>query len=569
MPQKLSKSAPAKSSGGLSLMASPQKKQKNEVSTKPKDDVELALERAVFGDLEGFEEGLKEAAEPEYFEEPDDSAESEFSEDEEQEVATTIENLHDDELFVVDGVNDQAISAIVSGDVSMTTAAAGDHKKERGPPAAWVDSDDERLNISLASTDRLRKLRSTEDEDYVNGMEYTARLRSQFQRLYPVPDWANTSIQKRKKQSANSSQSESSDDDYEAEDDEERLLAADPLKALLQSTARYTSTSKSKLLPASILDISRLRDANQQAPSQAAIQTLSFHPTLPLLLSAGYDRTLRIYNADGKVNPLATSLHIRSSPVQTAQFHPDGRRAFAGGRRRYFYIWDLESGSVDRISRMYGHERHQHSMERFKLSPCGRFIGLIGSGGWINLLDASSGQWISGAKIEGGQVADFEWSQDGGSMTIANSAGEVWEWSTSERRYISRWADYGGIGITTISATDRWVALGSQSGIVNVYDKTKKEDDGPKLFCTFDNLVTSISGLKFTHDGQLLGIASRAKKDAFRFAHLPSGTVFKNWPTSGTPLGKVTAMAFSGGSEMFVTGNEGGKVRLFKLNHYA
>ncbi|KAK9368419.1 WD40-repeat-containing domain protein [Lipomyces kononenkoae] len=567
MPKKLSKSAPAR--GGL--LASPPKKQKNvDQSSKPKDDVELALERAVFGNLEGFEDGLKEVAEPEFYEGgPDESEESEeLPEDDNEEVVTTFENLHDDELFVVDGINDQTISAIVSEDITMVTATAVDIKKEHGPAVAWIDSDDEQLSISLASTDRLRKLRLAEEEDHINGNEYTARLRSQFQRLYPVPEWASPSGQKRKKQSADPAES-GSDDDYEAEDDEERILAADPLKTLLQDVGRYTSKSKAKLLPPSILDISRLRDANQQAPSQAAVQTLSFHPSLPLLLSAGYDRTLRIYNVDGKVNPLATSLHIRSSPIQTAQFHADGRRAFAGGRRRYFYIWDLESGNVDKISRMYGHEHHQHSMERFKLSPCGRFIGLIGSGGWINLLDANTGQWISGAKIEGGHVADFVWNHDGGTMTIANSAGEVWEWSTSERRYLSRWADYGGTGITTLASTGKWIALGSQSGIVNVYDTTKKEDDQPKLFCTLDQLVTSISGLQFSHDGQLLGIASRAKKDAFRFAHLPSGTVFKNWPTSGTPLGKVTSTAFSAGSEMFATGNEGGKIRLFKLNHYA
>ncbi|KAK9237616.1 WD40-repeat-containing domain protein [Lipomyces kononenkoae] len=566
MPKKLSKSAPAKSRVGL--LASPPKKQNYvDQSSKPKDDVEVALERAVFGNLEGFEDGLKEVAEPEFYEEgPDESEESEeLPEDENEEVVTTFENLHDDELFVVDGIHDQAISAIVSEDITMVTV---DMKKERGPAVAWVDSDDEQLSISLASTDRLRKLRLAEEEHYINGNEYTARLRSQFQRLYPVPDWANPSGQKRKKQSVDPAESES-DDDYEAEDDEERILAADPLKTLLQDVGRYTSKSKAKLLPPSILDISRLRDANQQAPSQAAVQTLSFHPSLPLLLSAGYDRTLRIYNVDGKVNPLATSLHIRSSPVQTAQFHADGRRAFAGGRRRYFYIWDLESGNVDKISRMYGHEHHQRSMERFKLSPCGRFIGLIGSGGWINLLDANTGQWISGAKIEGGRVADFVWNHDGGSMTIANSAGEIWEWSTSERRYISRWADYGGTGITTLASAGKWIALGSQSGIVNVYDITKKDDEQPKLFCTLDQLVTSISDLQFSHDGQLLGIASRAKKDAFRFAHLPSGTVFKNWPTSGTPLGKVTSTAFSAGSEMFATGNEGGKIRLFKLNHYA
>lgn len=424
------------------------------------------------------------------------------------------------------------------------------------------------MSISLASSDRLRKLRATEDDDLVDGNEYSARLRSQFQRLYPAPDWAIPSSRRQNNDSDNSD-TVSSGDDIEAEDDKERKLSANPLKKILQSSERYTEKTASTLLPASILDISRLRDANQQAPSQAAIQTLSFHPSLPLLLSAGFDRSLRIYNVDGKVNPLATSLHIRSSPIQTAEFHVDGHRVFAGGRRRYFYVWDLESGNVDKINRMYGHEQSQRSMERFKLSPCGRFIGLIGSGGWVNLLDANNGQWISGAKIEGGGVADFVWSKDGGLITIANSAGEIWEWSTSERRFVSRWADFGGVGITALAATDNWVALGSQSGIVNVYDTAKKDGDQPKLSFSLDQLVTSVSGLQFSHDGQMLGMASRAKKDAFRFAHLPSGTVFKNWPTSGTPLGKVTATAFSAGSEMFASGSEAGKIRLFKLNHYA
>ncbi|KAK9465916.1 WD40-repeat-containing domain protein [Lipomyces arxii] len=569
MANQFSKSAPSSTGGGFGV-GSPSKKQKkaqNEsVNSSKKDDVELALERAVFGDLDGYEEGLKEAAEPEIYESTDESSDvSDYEEEQEQQEPATFANIQDDDLFVVDGISDGTLAVMSEDAVPMKVS------RQKSFSSAWVDSDDERLSISLASTDKIRKLRTEEGEDTISGKEYNARLRSQFQRIYAVPEWAAT--QKRKKASTSGqsgSETGSSSDEYEAEDDEERALSADPLKVLLASTDKYTSKSKSKLLPSSVLDIARLRDANQQAPSQSAVQTLSFHPRLPLLLSAGYDRTLRIYNVDGKVNALATSLHIRSSPIQTAQFHVDGRRAFAGGRRRYFYIWDLESGGIDKITRMYGHERHQHSMERFKLSPCGRFIGLIGSGGWINLLDASSGQWIAGAKVEGGQVADFAWSPDGGRMTIANSAGEVWEWSTAERRFVSRWADYGGVGITTLAAQRNMVALGSQSGIVNVYDMAKKDDDDrPSLVGTFDSLVNSISGLEFSHDAQMLAFASRSKKDAFRFGHVASHTVFKNWPTSGTPLGKVTSTAFSSGSEMFASGNEAGKIRLFKLNHYA
>lgn len=48
--------------------------------------------------------------------------------------------------------------------------------------------------------------------------------------------------------------------------------------------------------------------------------------------------------------------------------------------------------------------------------------------------------------------------------------------------------------------------------------------------------------------------------------HLPSCTVYKNWPTSKTPLGKVTTVAWAGkDTGMVAVGNEAGSVRLFEI----
>ncbi|KAK9471657.1 WD40-repeat-containing domain protein [Dipodascopsis tothii] len=505
-----------------------------------KDAAELALEKAVFGDLDGFNWGLREAAGDSDDEEPAYATAEGQDED--------LAGLQDSNLFMVDGEDETPMEAAVEPIVV---------------DAAWDDSDDDRVVVSLASSDRLRKLRRSETDDSVTGREYSTRLRQQFQRIYSTPKWAAPRAQAE----------EPSSGEDEEEDEDDTRLSSDPLKTLLQNSARFTTKTKTRLLPASVLDISRLKDANAAAPSQAGVQALAFHPTNSILLSGGYDRTVRLYHIDGKTNPLATSVHFRSSPIQSAEFHPDGRRVFAGGRRRYFYIWDIETGAVDKIARMYGHERQQRSMERFKLSPCGRFMGLVGTGGWLNMLDARTGQWISGAKIEGGGVADFAWSSTGATVSIVNSAGEFWEWSTSERRFLSRWADYSSGTVTSLAATDRYYAIGSQSGIVNVYDRATSadaDDSQPTQVAAFDQLVTPISRVDFAGpDGQMLCIASRSTKDALRLAHIQSATVFKNWPTSGTPLGRVTATAFSPGSQLFATGNEAGKVRLFKLNHYA
>lgn len=48
--------------------------------------------------------------------------------------------------------------------------------------------------------------------------------------------------------------------------------------------------------------------------------------------------------------------------------------------------------------------------------------------------------------------------------------------------------------------------------------------------------------------------------------HLPSCTVYKNWPTASTPLGRITAVAFAPGVQpMLAVANEQGKIRLWEV----
>ena len=233
---------------------------------------------------------------------------------------------------------------------------------------------------------------------------------------------------------------------------------------------------------------------------------------------------------------------------------------------------------------MYGHQDEQKSMETLRLSPCGRWIGLEGSGrkggGVINVLDAGTRQWIAEARVEGkGGVADFSWWGDGNGMTIIGKGGEAVEWDGREKRVVARWIDEGAVGTTVIAlgapgtgaktlGGDRWVAVGSSSGIVNVYDRRtwgSALSTNPKPVRVFDQLTTPTSHLEFSPDGQLLAMASRWKRDALRLVHLPSCTVYRNWPTSSTPLGRITAVAFAPGSAMLAVANEQGKIRLWEV----
>ncbi len=54
-----------------------------------------------------------------------------------------------------------------------------------------------------------------------------------------------------------------------------------------------------------------------------------------------------------------------------------------------------------------------------------------------------------------------------------------------------------------------------------------------------------------------------------RLIHVPTGTVFSNWPGQRTPLHKVTAIDFSPGGAYLAVGNRKGKVLLYRLKAYS
>jgi U3 small nucleolar RNA-associated protein 18 len=508
--------------------------------------------------------------------------------------------------------------------------------------AAWDDSDDDRVLVSLANAPRLRKLRRTEAEDVVSGEEYTRRLRKQFQVLNPPPEWAQFAVQQASVKKRRLSNDALSDEDAsEGEMDEDGATpSVAPLSDLLQGADSLVRSSapgpnKRRKLRPEVLDIQRQPDLPNIQPS--AITSISVHPTLPLLLTSGPSSTLYLHHLTPSppaltANPLLTSLHLRGSPLTTTAFHPSTSQILLSARRKYFHIWDLPTGTISKITRTYGHAHEQRSMETLKLSPDGAFLALLGSsrkgGGVINLLDAVTLQWTAQVRVESrGGIADFAWWRDSAGLCIAGKNGEVTEWSVAEREVVARWQDEGAVGTTVLAlggdidagaaaksrvGSDRWVAIGSSSGVVNVYDRrvwlspssssssttpstTKKNSNNaldqpippfPKPTRTLTNLTTPTSHLTFSPDGQILALASKWKRDALRLVHLPSCTVFQNWPTGKTPLGRITGVTFvdgkvweqgqgiqggkggEGGGEvhsLLAVANEMGKVRMWEI----
>jgi U3 small nucleolar RNA-associated protein 18 len=197
----------------------------------------------------------------------------------------------------------------------------------------------------------------------------------------------------------------------------------------------------------------------------------------------------------------------------------------------------------------------------------------------VHLVDWKSGaaQVVGSLKMNAG-VKSIWWAKGGNNegrelMSLSDNA-EVYVWDVAERKCTRRWQDDGGFGSRIIHGdrSGKYLAIGANSGFVNVYGSDGASSSGgdrPKPLKTIGNLTTSISTLCFNHNSQLLAIASSTKKDQMRMIHLPSLTAFANWPTSSTPLGHVTSIDFSAGSEYVAVGNNRGRVLLYHLRDFS
>lgn len=519
---------------------------------KPKDQEELELEKLVFGDNAGFEANLRKIEN--LYESSDDEQEAVDSpsegEDEEEE--------EEDMFFLDDGGDASNVHEIeIKDDDGMDVDE---------DEAAWHDSDDEKHTVSVVS-DRLKKLRQLYEETALLAPAYVARLRAHFEKIFPRPSWADETVQKE----------EGSDvEEVDSEEDGAVDLGKNikGLTQLLSLNLKYVKLKTALLLPTKIL-ISRLKDANITRRGQGPILAMSFHPLHPLLLTGGMDKTLRIFNIDGRTNKLVSTVFFKDVPIRSCQFSPDPNSSlvYSAGRRRYMSRWDTTTEAVDKVLRVYGQEESQRSFEYFKMSPKGTFVALLGSNGYVNLLNSKTTQLHKAYKVDG-YVADFEFTKDEKHLIVANFAGDVWEFNLQapDIELVRRWSDSSAVAVTKIALggpTDRWLAIGTKSGVVNLFDRTTfTNGQNPKPFRSVGNLVTQVFEAKFSPDGQILCVASKQKKDALKLIHMPLGTVFANWPTAATPLGRVTCVQFTPNSQMLAIANDTGKVTLWRLDHY-
>uniref|UniRef100_A0ACD5TT05 Uncharacterized protein n=1 Tax=Avena sativa TaxID=4498 RepID=A0ACD5TT05_AVESA len=417
----------------------------------------------------------------------------------------------------------------------------------KGRKPAWVDDEEDRTEVDIVKVARLRKLRKEADECVISGREYEARLRSQHAKLNPFTGWADMDRI-------------APLPDAESDDEEGGVDNA------LRNNDELVVKGTAKLLPA-MLDFSRLVDANVQERSSGPINSVQFHRNGQLMLVAGLDKHLRFFQIDGKRNPKIQSIFIEDCPVYKASFLPDGSEVILSGRRKFFYSFDLVKAAVSKIGPLTG--RDEKSLESFEVSPDSKTIAFVGNEGYILLVSTKTKQLIGTLKMNG-NVRSLAFADGGNQLISSGGDGHVYHWDLRTRKCMHKATDEGSLaGLSLCTSPDSsYFAAGSSSGIVNVYKRDEFLGGKKKPLKTIENLTTDIGQMKFNHDAQILAICSGKERNGMRLVHVPSFTVYQNWPGPRFSLHYPRCLDFSPGSGFLSVGHAGGKVLLYKLHHY-
>jgi U3 small nucleolar RNA-associated protein 18 len=204
-------------------------------------------------------------------------------------------------------------------------------------------------------------------------------------------------------------------------------------------------------LPQRRLDIVRLANANKEGVSGGAVRCTEYHPHAPVLLTAGLDKTLRLFHVDGKENARLQAVHFADLPIYSAQFTPDGQRIYLSGRRPFFYAYDLVTGTASRVAGLQGHATVK-SLESMYIGSNGELV-FLGGDGTLVIVDERTRHWVADMKMNGSaRHAAFV---DEHTLVSAGTDGFAYVWDIRMRRCKHRFVDQGALKCTSLAASPR------------------------------------------------------------------------------------------------------------------
>jgi WD40 repeat protein len=292
----------------------------------------------------------------------------------------------------------------------------------------------------------------------------------------------------------------------------DQLRGTDPSAAAQLSVAGYR-IAQTPQAAASLLDASGTSFATGIEDSASPVQAVALSPDRRLLIAAGADGTLRLWNVAARGHPVAVATLARADktlPLYTAAFSPDGRVIAAAGAGKVVKLWQVSgSGTVTPLGQPL--TGPTYTVYSIAFSRDGRLLAAGSADGTVRLWDVANPARprpvgrplkVPGAAGAGGYVQSVAFSADGKTLAAGTSVKTVWLWNVSRPAAPVR---FRGMPLTGPAEMVSSVAF-SPSGTTLA---ASSEDNKVWLWSVHANRRTA------TRDGTLAGATDWANTIAF------------------------------------------------------
>jgi WD40 repeat protein len=311
----------------------------------------------------------------------------------------------------------------------------------------------------------------------------------------------------------------------------------------------------------------------------------SFSPDGKLIASVSWDKTVKLWNREGK---LLESWKAHNSLVRDVSFSPDGETIATASYDNTVKLWSLDGQLKTTL------EGHQEAVIDVSFSPDGELIATASRDKTVKLW-SRDGKLLQTLVGHFGEVYGVSFSRDGELIASASFDNTAKLWSRQGKELETLRGHEGWVTGVSFSPDGELIATASRDKTVKLWSR-----DG-ELLRTLRGHSDWVVDVSFSRDGELIASASGDKtvklwsldgqlkttlkghKDFVNAASFsPDGKLLvtasddktvKLWSREGNPLqvlrghkGYVNAASFSPGGELIATASDDKVVKLWSRN---
>ena len=266
------------------------------------------------------------------------------------------------------------------------------------------------------------------------------------------------------------------------------------------------------------------------------LRGLTAHPFLPQFVTAGDDKTLRVFDMYQRRQIAVRNV---SSKARSATYSPDGTLVACGFQGGGFIVFETATGNE-----LAAKKHRRETISDVKFSPSGRWLAVASHDNFIDLYDRDRAyKRVGVCKGHSSYVTRIDWSEDGRYLQSTSGDYELLFWEMPKCRAASspaalrdvRWdswtcalgwpvqgiwpkhADGADVNAVARSADREVVAVADDHGLVKLF--RYPSDVGRADYRGYLGHAARVAGCAFSYNDEFLITVGASDRCAFQWRH--------------------------------------------------